>query len=351
MTTIHELLSSPMPARDTDVASVATYKYNVRDYGPEHLALLGLSCLKGVGFRTLQAIADAGVPFSDVLSTDETDDAVTILKSFGARIEGNITDWPSVRARATERAEKYIEDFKQNGISLILRDSPDYPEQLLDLASAPHWLFVQGDPDVLHRASIAVVGTRKPTEDGLFLGKYVGACLREWGAPTVSGLALGIDQQAHELSLRAGVPTIAFLGTGIFSEYPKGTAGLRERILAAGGAIVTEYLPRETYSADNFVKRNRLQAALSRILIPVEWNFKSGTAHTVRFAASLKRPIVCLRMPDWSDERLSTDMLTKFETCSVFTIPGEETALRDHIKRKLAVPRPHPNPQFSLFDE
>jgi DNA processing protein len=332
-------------------STAAAPKYSVRDCGPEHLALLSLSCLKGVGFKTLQAIADAGVLFSDVLSTDKTDDAVTILKSFGARIEGNVTDWPSVRAKATERAERYVEDFKHDGVSLILRGSPDYPSQLLDLPSAPHWLFVQGSVDVLHRPSIAVVGTRKPSEDGLFLGQYVGACFREWGALTVSGLALGIDQQAHELSLRAGVPTIAFLGTGIFSEYPKGSATLRERILTAGGAIVTEYLPRETYSADNFVKRNRLQAALSRVLIPVEWNFKSGTAHTVRFAASLKRPIVCLRMPDWTDERLSPSALTKYETCSVFTIPGEEPAFREHVKRKLTVPRPHPNSQIPLFDE
>jgi hypothetical protein len=100
---------------------------------------------------------------------------------------------------------------------------------------------------------------------------------------------------AHEHSLRAGVPTIAVLGTGILDEYPKGSAIMRERIIADGGTIVTEYLPHISYSAKNFVQRNRLQAALGQVLIPVEWSRRSGTAHTVRFASALERPIACRR--------------------------------------------------------
>src|SRR3546814_3051499 len=77
----------------------------------------------------------------------------------------------------------------------------------------------------------------------------------------------------------------------MLEDYPKGAGRLRDHILGTGGTIVSEYLPMASYSAENFVQRNRLQAALGRILIPAEWNRRSGTAHTVRFATSLGRPI------------------------------------------------------------
>src|SRR3546814_5143923 len=73
----------------------------------------------------------------------------------------------------------------------------------------------------------------------------VGACLGEWGAPTVSGLAAGIDQLAHEHSLRAGVPTIAVLGTGMLEDYPKGAGRLRDHILGTVGTLVSEYRSEE----------------------------------------------------------------------------------------------------------
>ncbi len=156
----------------------------------------------------------------------------------------------------------------------------------------------------------------------------------EWNAPTISGLATGIDQLIHSWSLRTNIPTVAVLGTGIQSDYPRGAAELREQILAHGGAILTEYLPHESYSAQNFVMRNRLQAALGRSLIPVEWNVQSGTAHTVRFASSLQRTIACLRMPDWSPDRVTiSDGFS--ENARLFTIPGEESAFRAYVKAAL----------------
>jgi hypothetical protein len=155
--------------------------------------------------------------------------------------------------------------------------------------------------------------------------------------------------------LRFKVPTIAVLGTGILSEYPKGVMDLKERIVAGGGAIISEYLPHETYSAQNFVMRNRLQAALGRVLIPVEWNPKSGTAHTVRFAAALKRPIVYLRMPDWDENRMSLGKMSGISTARMFTIPGDEVELKDFVKSVISLPvqadKPTDKPQLSLFDK
>jgi DNA processing protein len=97
---------------------------------------------------------------------------------------------------------------------------------------------------------------------------------------------------------------------------------------------VTEYLPQETYSAENFVRRNRLQAALSQVLVPIEWAARSGTAHTVRYAASLRRPIAGLRLPDWHKDRITfTNGAAAMAT--TFTIPGQEAEFRQFIANSL----------------
>src|SRR5262249_28143341 len=207
----------------------------------EELALLALSSIRGVGYWTLSRMAKAGIGFAAFLETSNSADASRALKSFGAKLENKMAgEWQTVRDRALARATRLIEDLRATGTRVVMATSPQVPRALDDLSDPPAWLFVQGDLPLLSKPSVAVVGTRAPTDDGLWLCRFVGLCLESWGAPTVSGLAVGIDHIVHELSLRAKVPTIAVLGTGIFSDYPKGAVALRERILGAGGAIRLE---------------------------------------------------------------------------------------------------------------
>ncbi len=316
----------------------------------ERLAFLALASIKGVGHKTLHAMARDGKRFGDALAINHTDEAIELLRHFGARIDGSSgADWSKVRRQAFDRASRLLDEFSSDGTQILFPGDHSFPRALLDLPNPPYWLFVKGDADVLNRPTLAVVGTRDPSEDGRFLAQFVGACLTEWNVPTISGLAVGIDQIVHTWSLRAKLPTVAILGTGIHSDYPKGAAELREQIVAQGGALLTEYLPRELYSAQNFVMRNRLQAALSRLLIPVEWNPRSGTAHTIRFASSLKRPIACLRMPDWEANRVTLSKGLGAETGRVFTIPGEEAEFRNYVKNAVERPLIVEPPQLSLF--
>ena len=133
--------------------------------------------------------------------------------------------------------------------------------------------------------------------------------------------------------------------SGILSDYPRGAEGLRDRILEQGGALVTEYLPRESYSAENFVKRNRLQAALGKLLVPLEWNFRSGTAHTVRYATSMGRPIACLRLPDWTEDRVVLSKACGGDRGRTFTVPGQEPEFRQFVGDALrAAPRSEARP-------
>lgn len=314
----------------------------------EIISFLALSSIKGVGFETLRKISERGIAYAEVIDLQNKNDVSTILRSAGARLSDE-TDapWGSTRERALSRGYELLDRLTKIDGKVIFHSDKEYPSQLLDLPDAPRWLFVQGNSEVLRGPSIAVVGSREPSDDGIWLSRYVGFNLSEWSCPTVSGLAVGIDQEIHSASLRAGVPTISFLGTGIFSDYPRNSEKLRDAIAKSGGAIVTEYLPADTYSSKNFVKRNRLQAALAAALIPVEWAAKSGTAHTVRYAASLSRPIACLRLPfgkvpDW----VNTEIAKK---ASVFTVPQQQ---REFVQFVLASVRSRPErerQQLSLF--
>jgi DNA processing protein len=343
--------SDPMVARK--VAADDTLPVQVPLTKParvtEQLALLALSSIRGVGYRTLAHMAKAGISFTAFLDQEDGEEAGRALRGFGAKLESKAAgEWLVVRDRALERATRLLENLKAVDTQLIMAASPAFPRALADLSDPPSWLFVQGTLSVLDKASVAAVGTREPSDDGIWLGRFVGLCFERWRAPTVSGLATGIDHIVHQLSLRSKVPTIAVLGTGIFSDYPKGAADLRERILREGGAIVTEYLPNETYSAENFIRRNRLQAALARVLIPIEWATRGGTAHTVRYAASLKRPIAGLRLPDWPADRVVFSNGTA-ATATTFTIPGQEEQFRQFVADCLHYEMPREPAQSSFF--
>ncbi|CAM5766359.1 hypothetical protein LMIY3S_01796 [Labrys miyagiensis] len=310
----------------------------------EHTAFLALASLKGVGYWTLARMAKEGVQFADFIAIDDGHEIVSALRKYGARIESKSqTDWRFIRERAIERSDVMQREFAESGTRLVMSGSTDYPATLYDLADAPPWIFVTGSLEILHSQCVTAVGTRTPSPDGLWLSQFVGHCFDFWQAPTVSGLANGIDQIVHEMSIRARIPTIAVLGTGIFSEYPKGSASIRERILQNGGAIVTEYLPSESYSAENFVRRNRLQAALGSVLIPIEWAPKSGTAHTVRYAASIGRPIAGLRLPDWDPDRVVFSNGAA-KLAMKFNIPGQEAQFREFVAKAIASLPPAPEP-------
>ncbi len=313
----------------------------------EERAFLALATVRGIGQKTLFALADTGRSFGDALEhgPDETNPTV------GGESPVSERHWSSVRKQALDRSARLAEQLEALGIALLFRQSAGFPPALLDLERPPHWLFVQGSLDLLAEPSIAIVGTRKPSADGLFLSRYVGACLGEWGAPTVSGLAAGIDQLAHELSLRAGVPTIAVLGTGMLEDYPKGSGRMRDHILATGGSIVSEYLPNASYTAENFIQRNRLQAALGRILVPAEWQRRSGTAHTVRFATALGRPIACLRLPEWPDNRLVLEPGLGLPTGEIFTVPHEQGRFDAFVRTAIGRPLHAQRGQLSLFGD
>ncbi|KZX98868.1 MULTISPECIES: DNA-processing protein DprA [unclassified Sulfitobacter] len=301
----------------------------------EHISFLALCDLRGVGFETLKKISSERIKYSsffdfEIRSELSKDDA--LMTKFSKIFEH--LDTPASCSGALDEGRRKLEYFERRGVSLIFRTDERYPKRLSDLNDPPHWIFVEGNIKALQGNSVAAVGSRKVSPDGKWLATYFGYCLKELGVVTVSGLAEGIDQIVHRASIASGLPTIAVLGTGILLNYPKGSEGLRQEIIDGDGCIVTEYLPNDSFSARNFVRRNRIQAALGDVVFPIEWGVKSGTAHTVKFASDLKRPIMYARTPmqaeqDWIPSNLLHNSVR-------LTLPQEHVAFLNFFKVGLA---------------
>lgn len=264
-----------------------------KKHASQTLTLLALADIPGVGFATIRALYDTYEGNLARIWSADKDELTGVLRH--ARFPANEPIPISLlkqSERLLEAASVRLRQLHVENISLIFRDMPEYPPQLNDLPDPPAWIFVQGNVKILHDKSIvAVVGTREPTPIGMQAARNLSRRLVDSRYIILSGLALGIDAEAHKVAVDLGMPNIAVLGNGIQVVYPAATSGLRQGILNVGGAIVSEYLPRDTYSRDRFVRRNRIQAALSSGVAVIEGRSKSGTAHTVRFARMLKRQL------------------------------------------------------------
>lgn len=258
----------------------------------ETVSFYAIQSIHGVGYKTLYNIAASGILFSDLFRKE----SLTVFeKTLRIKLKidyDNPSAWLEFKNSLWLRGLDIARNFSKKDIKVVFYNQDSFPESLKSIKVPPMWLFVQGAISNLHIPSVAVIGSRKCSSDGLWLTKFIISCMEGLGYASVSGLAEGVDQAAHIESLKHNIPTIAVLGTGIDSNYPSNSDNIRQAIIDAGGTIITEYLVGQSYSAFNFVHRNRLQAGLSQITIPVEWNLKSGTAHTVGYAKDFNRYVL-----------------------------------------------------------
>lgn len=166
----------------------------------------------------------------------------------------------------------------------------DYPLSLRDIQSPPVALFVSGEPAMLWRPSIAVVGSRMATAGGRANAGAFAAALAHAGLCVASGLAAGIDASAHRATLDAGGATVAVLGTGPDIAYPRANRTLMTDI-AASGALVSEHPPGTPPLRPHFPGRNRILAGLSLATLVVEAAQRSGALITARMAAEAGREV------------------------------------------------------------
>jgi DNA processing protein len=171
------------------------------------------------------------------------------------------------------------------------RGSPGYPTRLEDLHDPPVRVFVRGAARrAFERPAVAIVGARSPSAYGAQVARSLARELATVGATVVSGLARGIDGEAHRGALAAGGMTVAVLGCGIDRDYPAAHSELAQRI-AATGAIVSEYAPGIEPAPFRFPARNRIIAALADATVVVEARARSGALITSDFALELGRDV------------------------------------------------------------
>jgi DNA protecting protein DprA len=176
-------------------------------------------------------------------------------------------------------------------IHRLRRGSPGL-ESLWEVRNPPERLHVEGSLEplsLLPARGLAVVGTRHPTLRSVNRLRGWILDLRGSGLCIVSGLAVGIDRAAHLAAIEAGLPTVAVLGTGLGSRYPVDNSDLREAIVAAGGAVVSEFDDGEEPAARNFLQRNRLIAAWAQATWVVEAPVQSGALNTANWARQHER--------------------------------------------------------------
>ncbi|QWT19319.1 DNA-processing protein DprA [Bacillus sp. NP157] len=169
----------------------------------------------------------------------------------------------------------------------------DFPPQLEPMQDAPAALFVKGDPTLLLRPQVGIVGARRAQAPGLATARRFAAELATGGLLVTSGLADGIDGVAHAGALDEGEPTVAVIGTGPDRVYPSKHHALARRI-AENGAIVSEFPPGVHALAHHFPLRNRIIAGLSLGVLVVEAGTRSGSLITARYAGELGREVFAL---------------------------------------------------------
>ena len=179
-------------------------------------------------------------------------------------------------------------------VTLLTLDDTHYPGLLREIRRPPPLLFVLGDPACLSLPQVAIVGSRNPTPGGSDNAHQFARFLAGAGFTITSGLALGVDGAAHRGALAAQGKTIAVLGTGIDRVYPARHRQLAQDIIAAGGALVSEF-PLDTRSnASNFPQRNRIISGLSCGTLVVEAAVQSGSLITARLALEQNREVFAI---------------------------------------------------------
>jgi DNA processing protein len=191
-------------------------------------------------------------------------------------------------AEARREARVALMRLEELGARVVTLADADYPAGVKELAEAPPFLIARGTLPVgtTEPEGIAIVGTREADEKARSFARELAARL---AAPIVSGLARGIDAAAHEGALAAGAPTIAYVGNGLGATYPPENRDLEERIVAGGGAVLSERLPGEPVANWALVKRDRLQAAHPRVIVLVQSEADGGAMYAMRFARELRR--------------------------------------------------------------
>ncbi|VVB90625.1 DNA recombination-mediator protein A [uncultured archaeon] len=259
----------------------------------EPISILALQQISGVGVKTIEKI----LSITDLLEPTCPLDLIEILKKANGEF-GRISI-PDIQDanKGWDKAHEIINISQKQNIKIISRESPYYPECLSIIDNPPVLLHVKGNLEALNKNSIAIVGTRKPSDFGKNQAKKIAKLFAKEGYVVISGLAEGIDSAAHKGALETNGQTVAVLAHGLDIVYPYKNKELADAIIINNGALVSEYPSGTKIFNSFFVERDRIQSGLSLGVLVIETGIKGGTMHTVGFCEKQKRVLIVMKHP------------------------------------------------------
>ncbi len=271
----------------------------VRGLGP--VGFGGLLRRYGSGLAILREASTPGGPARLAETRAEPQD-----DGPGRRVVG--PDVAIAIADAAGRTAETLDRIRSLGLTVVTMEDPGYPDRLSQVEMPPHVLYVLGDPAAMGiAAAIAIVGTRRPTDQGRSIAARIAANLVAVGAGVVSGLAVGIDGAAHASTIQAGGTTVAVIGAGHARMHPRIHDRLANAIIGSGGAIVSELGPDVEPSRGTFPRRNRIISGLTDATVVVEAPARSGALITASWALEQGRE--CFLVPGSIDAPASAGCL------------------------------------------
>ena len=261
-----------------------------------NLYLILFHGVKGIGIKKLQEIYNKFGDFQRAYNAplSEFEDIIKEKKTLS-----NIYEFLKDRDNAIKEIKKINKVMSDNNIKYVSYFDDHYPKSLRKIGNPPIGLYIKGEYlfDKLEK-SISIVGTRDPSSYGHSRARSIARELAENGYIIVSGLARGIDMEAHLGALEGGGKTIAVLGSGIENIYPSEHKNLAYDIIENGGAIISEVYIDQRSNPHNLVNRNRIISGLSIASLIIEGDLNSGTRHEAHFAKMQNKFIFALRPRD-----------------------------------------------------
>lgn len=266
------------------------------------------------------------------------------------RIGQKLLSLRNEQASLLRHADRLLEDQAKKGYRLLTSLDTHFPIRLKAISDGPSLLFTQGMGDLNTPHTVGIVGTRSATTYGKAITKKILEDLLPYRPAIVSGLAYGIDIEAHRVALQLGLPTFAVLGGPLSSIYPAAHAGVAEQIKQSLGVLLSEYEQGSSLQPGNFPARNRIIAALSDALIVVEAAKKGGALITAELASGYQKEVFAVPGNLQSTFSEGCNQLIKRMKASIYTGP-EDLALALHWHKPGEMQKSSPALDFSEREE
>ena len=292
--------------------------------------ILTLLNINKIGRKTINKLIHSTLP----LSNDPQCILSFILLNY-SNYKFNLTIQDIIIAK--NKSLNIIDYCEKNNIKIMTILDEDFPLKLKIIPNNPVIIFYKGNKSCLtDDKSVAIIGTRYPTLESETITRKLAKLFSNKNYIIISGLAHGIDYNAHISTIKNNNKTLVVLPSGISNIYPSNYKYLCDEILYNNGCIISEYFPFEKPYKNHFIERDRLQSALALGIIVVECGIKSGTMYTVNFAKEQNKVICCFKHDNMNYSSRSGNMkLLSDKNIMVIDNSYNTYLLEDSFEKKL----------------